>query len=104
MKLPKQVTVGNEEDVSEEAVETTLRRALRFFSTLQAEGGYWPGDYGGILYLLPGMARLISSCLLIYFIYYGAIYVIGLSAIGALHSGLSQEHQREICRYLYNHQ
>ncbi|KAK2980823.1 hypothetical protein RJ640_020475 [Escallonia rubra] len=85
MELPAQVKVGREEDISEEAVETTLRRALRYYSTLQAEDGHWPGDYAGPLFLLPGL-------------------VIGLSVIGALDTGLPENHQREICRYLYNHQ
>ncbi|KAK2985248.1 hypothetical protein RJ640_015956 [Escallonia rubra] len=84
-KLPPQVKVGSSEEVSEEAVETTLRRALRYFSTLQTDDGFWPGDYAGIMFLLPGV-------------------VIALSVIGALDTGLSQEHQRELCRYIYNHQ
>ncbi|KAK2985241.1 hypothetical protein RJ640_015949 [Escallonia rubra] len=84
-KLPPQVKVGSSEDVGEEAVETTLRRALRYFSTLQTDDGFWPGDYAGILFLLPGL-------------------VIALSVTGALDAGLSQEHQRELCRYIYNHQ
>ncbi|KAK3021174.1 hypothetical protein RJ639_045552, partial [Escallonia herrerae] len=84
-KLPPPVKVESSEDVSEEAVETTLRRALRYFSTLQTDDGFWPGEYAGILYLLPGT-------------------VIALSVTGALDAGLSQEHQRELCRYIYNHQ
>ncbi|KAK2992601.1 hypothetical protein RJ640_015957 [Escallonia rubra] len=84
-KLPPQVKVGSSEEVSEEAVETTLRRALRYFSTLQTDDGFRPGDYAGIMFLLPGV-------------------VIALSVIGALDTGLSQEHQRELCRYIYNHQ
>ncbi|KAK3023553.1 hypothetical protein RJ639_044638 [Escallonia herrerae] len=32
------------------------------------------------------------------------LQVIGLSVIGALETGLPENHQREICRYLYNHQ
>ncbi|KAK9931413.1 hypothetical protein M0R45_018689 [Rubus argutus] len=51
----------------------------------QAEDGFWPGDYGGPLFLLPGL-------------------VIGLSVTGALDAILPHEHQKEICRYLYNHQ
>ena len=51
---------GDEEKISEEAVASTLRRALSFFSTLQAEDGHWPSDYGGPLFLLPGLVRLHS--------------------------------------------
>ncbi|KAG2668063.1 hypothetical protein I3760_15G143100 [Carya illinoinensis] len=49
------VKVENEEEITEEAVTTVLRRGLRFYSTLQAEDGFWPGDYGGPLFLLPGL-------------------------------------------------
>ncbi|KAH6807073.1 cycloartenol synthase 1 [Perilla frutescens var. frutescens] len=81
----QQVKVGNGEEVSEERVETTLRRALRFYATLQAEDGHWPGDYGGPLFLLP-------------------ILVISLSVMEALNTILPNEHQKEIRRYIYNHQ
>lgn len=84
-KLPPRVMVVNEEQVTKEAVEMTLRRALRFYSTLQTEDGYWPGDYGGPLFLLPGL-------------------VISLSVMGALDTVLPQEHQNEIRCYIYNHQ
>ncbi|KAK6152116.1 hypothetical protein DH2020_014751 [Rehmannia glutinosa] len=50
-----QVKIESEEEISEEKVVLTLRRALRFYSTLQAEDGHWPGDYGGPLFLLPGL-------------------------------------------------
>ncbi|KAG8661307.1 cycloartenol synthase [Manihot esculenta] len=80
-----QVKVKDTEDVTEEAVTTTLRRALNFYSTIQAHDGHWPGDYGGPMFLMPGL-------------------VITLSVTGALNAVLSEEHKREICRYLYNHQ
>ncbi|KAK8581347.1 hypothetical protein V6N13_144376 [Hibiscus sabdariffa] len=80
-----QVKLKEFEDVEEEAVVTTLRRALNFYSTIQAEDGHWPGDYGGPMFLLPGL-------------------VITLYVTGALNTILSKEHQYEICRYLYNHQ
>ncbi|KAK3015624.1 hypothetical protein RJ639_005470, partial [Escallonia herrerae] len=83
-KLP-QVKVGSEEDITVEAATITLRRALKFYSTIQAEDGFWPGDYAGPLFLIPGL-------------------VIGLSVMGNLNQVLSEEHQREIRRYLYNHQ
>ncbi|TYG71822.1 hypothetical protein ES288_D05G429800v1 [Gossypium darwinii] len=73
------------EDVKEEAVMTTLCSALDFYSTIQTDDGHWPGDYGGTMFLLPGL-------------------VITLYVTGALNTVLSKEHQYEICRYLYNHQ
>ncbi|KAJ7973671.1 Terpene cyclase/mutase family member [Quillaja saponaria] len=77
----------NEQEITthHEAVATTLTRALRFYSTLQTEDGFWPGDYGGPLFLLPGL-------------------VIGLYVTGALNEILPLQHRHEICRYLYNHQ
>lgn len=47
-----------EEEITEEAVVNALRNALRFHSTLQAEDGHWPRDYGGPLFLLPGLVRI----------------------------------------------
>ncbi|KAF8400155.1 hypothetical protein HHK36_013451 [Tetracentron sinense] len=52
IKLVPQMKV---EDITEETVATTLRRAIKFYSTIQAQDGYWPGDYGGPLFLLPGL-------------------------------------------------
>ncbi|KAK4483735.1 hypothetical protein RD792_010937, partial [Penstemon davidsonii] len=80
-----QVKVENEEEISEEKVEITLRRALRFYSTIQGEDGHWPGDYSGPLFLLPGL-------------------VISLSIMNALNNILPEEHRKQIRRYLYNHQ
>ncbi|XP_059634519.1 cycloartenol synthase 2-like [Cornus florida] len=84
-KLPKAKVIRNEEVASEEEVVTTLKKALSFYSTLQAEDGHWPGDYGGPLFLLPGL-------------------IISLSMMGAVNAILPQEHQIEIRRYIYNHQ
>ncbi|XP_034696602.1 cycloartenol synthase 2-like [Vitis riparia] len=80
-----QIKVQDLEEVTEEVVMTTLRRGLNFYSTMQAHDGHWPGDYGGPMFLLPGL-------------------VITLYITGALNVVLSIEHQREMCRYLFNHQ
>ncbi|KAF5184269.1 Terpene cyclase/mutase family member [Thalictrum thalictroides] len=80
-----QVKVKDTEQVTEEYVTTTLRRGLSFYSTIQGHDGHWPGDYGGPLFLMPGL-------------------VITLSITGALNAVLSSEHQHEMRRYLYNHQ
>ncbi|RVW69132.1 Cycloartenol Synthase [Vitis vinifera] len=80
-----QVKVKDTEDVTEDSVTNTLRRAINFHSTLQAHDGHWPGDYGGPMFLLPGL-------------------IITLSITGALNAVLSKEHRQEMCRYLYNHQ
>ncbi|WOH12122.1 hypothetical protein DCAR_0831621 [Daucus carota subsp. sativus] len=82
--LPR-VDVKDIDDISEEKVTATLRRALSFHSTLQAHDGHWPGDYCGPQLFMPGL-------------------VITLSITGRLNVILSEEHKREICRAFYNHQ
>jgi len=49
------IKLDEHEDVTEEAVATTLKRAISRFSTLQAHDGHWPGDYGGPMFLMPGL-------------------------------------------------
>ncbi|GAA0163848.1 cyclase [Lithospermum erythrorhizon] len=80
-----QVKIEDIKDITEDKVATTLRRAINFYSTIQAEDGHWPGDYGGPMFLMPGLVICLSVC-------------------GALNAVLSKEHKLEMCRYLYNHQ
>ncbi|KAF9616602.1 hypothetical protein IFM89_030771 [Coptis chinensis] len=54
INLP-QVKVNDTEEVTDEAVTTTLRRALSYYSTIQGHDGHWPGDYGGPMFLMPGL-------------------------------------------------
>ncbi|KAG6430222.1 hypothetical protein SASPL_108284 [Salvia splendens] len=72
-------------EVSEERVVVALPGALRFYATLQAEDGHWPGDYAGPLFLLPFL-------------------IISLFVMGSLNTILPAEHRKEIRRYIYNHQ
>ncbi|KAJ0089711.1 hypothetical protein Patl1_14041 [Pistacia atlantica] len=57
MVLPDLMKIKSEEEITEEVVRNTLRRSLRFYSTLQTEDGFWPGDYGGPLFLLPALNK-----------------------------------------------
>ncbi|KAA8535876.1 hypothetical protein F0562_030879 [Nyssa sinensis] len=83
--IPEAVKVKATEDVTEAALTTTLRRAISFYSTIQAHDGHWPAESAGPLFFLPPL-------------------VIALYVTGALNAILSPEHQKEIIRYIYNHQ
>ncbi|KAJ6922255.1 cycloartenol synthase [Populus alba x Populus x berolinensis] len=52
-----QVKLKESEKVTEEAVTTTLKRGLDYYSSIQAHDGHWPGDYGGPMFLMPGLNR-----------------------------------------------
>lgn len=83
--IPAAVKVKETEDATKEAVTTTLRRAISFYSTIQAHDGHWPAESAGPLFFLPPL-------------------VIALYIIGAVNAVLSLQHQKEIIRYIYNHQ
>ncbi|XLR53923.1 hypothetical protein S83_004595, partial [Arachis hypogaea] len=46
------VEVGDEENVTAGVMITTMRRALTFYSSIQAHDGHWAGDFGGPLFLV----------------------------------------------------
>ncbi|OMO87702.1 Prenyltransferase/squalene oxidase [Corchorus olitorius] len=50
-----QVKVDEADSITEGMVSSTLRRAINFHSSLQAHDGHWPGDYGGPMFLMPGL-------------------------------------------------
>ncbi|THG17529.1 hypothetical protein TEA_011441 [Camellia sinensis var. sinensis] len=79
------VKVGEDEDVTYEAANITLKRALRFFSALQTKDGHWAAEIAGPLFFLPPLVM----CLYI---------------TGHLDETFSPEHKKEILRYIYNHQ
>ena len=62
--MPPQVKVKDTEEVTHEMVTDTLVRSLNFYSTIQAHDGHWPGDYGGPMFLLPGLVRYLHLRLL----------------------------------------
>jgi len=59
--MPAATKIEYGDEVTEETLQESLRRALGWMSALQAEDGHWPGDYSGIMYLLPFWVR-INSC------------------------------------------
>lgn len=54
MVLP-QVKVEELEEITEGMVTNKLQSAINFHSSLQAHDGHWPGDYGGPMFLMPGL-------------------------------------------------
>ncbi len=68
--------------VTPSSVTDALRRALKFYGSIQMDDGHWPGDYGGPMFLMPG---LIIAC-----------YV--------TNTPLPEPHRLEMVRYLRNHQ
>ena len=58
---------------------------MYFYETLQQDDGHWPGDYGGPMFLMPGL-------------------IITLYVTGCLDTVLSIHHKHEMTRYLHNHQ
>ncbi|KAL0398000.1 UNVERIFIED_CONTAM: Beta-amyrin synthase 1 [Sesamum calycinum] len=80
-----QVKVGDEEDITYETATTTLRRAVHFFSALQASDGHWPAENAGPLFFLPPLVMIL--------------YI-----TGHLNTVFPAEHRKEILRYIYCHQ
>ncbi|KAI7837939.1 hypothetical protein COHA_008245 [Chlorella ohadii] len=77
--------MGSSGAVPAGTVEGALRNGISFYEGLQADDGHWPGDYGGPMFLMPGMVIALYTC-------------------GVLDSTLSKEHRAEMVRYLRNHQ
>ncbi|KAL2327285.1 hypothetical protein Fmac_020712 [Flemingia macrophylla] len=83
--IPAAVKVKDIENVTIEALITTIRRAISFFSSIQAQDGHWPAEFAGPLFFLQP-------------------FVIALYITGSLDDVFGAEHKKEILRYLYNHQ
>ena len=66
-------------------LEKSLLSAIGFYQQLQQDDGHWPGDYGGPMFLMPGM-------------------IIACHVTGCMQQALSPEHIKEMLRYLRNHQ
>ncbi|KAK9866458.1 hypothetical protein WJX84_004983 [Apatococcus fuscideae] len=67
------------------SLSDAIQSGMAYFSALQQPDGHWAGDYGGPMFLMPG---LIITC-----------YI-----TGSLKAVLTSHHQQEMIRYLENHQ
>ena len=61
--------------------DAAMRNAMSFYETLQDDDGHWPGDYGGPMFLMPGM-------------------LIALYCTGTMDEVLSGQHKEEMKRYV----
>ena len=59
LEIPEAIKVEERQQTTEEAVETTLKRAVGYFSTIQAHDGHWPAESAGPLFLLPALVSLL---------------------------------------------
>ncbi|KAJ4725479.1 Terpene cyclase/mutase family member [Melia azedarach] len=80
-----QVKVKGGEEITYETATTTLRRAVHFFSALQASDGHWPAENAGPLFFLPPLVM--------------CMYI-----TGHLDTVFPAEYRKEILRYIYCHQ
>ncbi|XP_019261522.1 PREDICTED: beta-amyrin synthase-like [Nicotiana attenuata] len=83
-KIPA-VKVEEGEEITDEVATTSLRRAVHFFSALQASDGHWPAENAGPLFFLPPLVM--------------CMYI-----TGHLNTVFPAEHRTEILRYIYCHQ
>lgn len=74
--------IPQSENPEAQKVTDALIKGMNYFSCLQSEDGHWPGDYGGPLFLLPGL--LIAS------------YISG--------TPFPKAHREMMKIYLFNHQ
>eukprot|EP00879_Flechtneria_rotunda_P014928 GHRR01015598.1.p1 GENE.GHRR01015598.1~~GHRR01015598.1.p1 ORF type:complete len:610 (+),score=118.28 GHRR01015598.1:42-1871(+) len=66
-------------------VEEHLKGAISFYECLQQDDGHFPGDYGGPMFLMPGLVIALYTC-------------------EVLEQVLEPEARKEMVRYLHNHQ
>ena len=70
---------------SEATVDDTIRAGISYYQSIQSDSGLWPGDYGGPMFLMPGL-------------------LIALYISKSVDTVLGPEHRMEMLRYLRNHQ
>ncbi|KAJ9175149.1 hypothetical protein P3X46_013730 [Hevea brasiliensis] len=83
-KIPE-VKIEEGEEITYDKATSAIRRAVHFWSALQASDGHWPAENAGPLFFLPPLVM----CLYI---------------TGHLDTVFSAERRKEILRYIYYHQ
>ncbi|XP_022155639.1 beta-amyrin synthase [Momordica charantia] len=79
------VKIEEGEEITQEKARRALRRAVHFYSALQATDGHWPAENAGPLFFLPPLVM--------------CVYI-----TGHLDQVFPKEHRKEILRYIYYHQ
>ncbi|WCJ27412.1 Lupeol synthase [Euphorbia peplus] len=79
------VRLEENEEITDQKIDTALRKAVRYSCATQASDGHWPSEFSGELFLTPPL-------------------IICLYITKMLHTVLSDEHRKEMLRYIYNHQ
>lgn len=87
IKVPTEPLLLNEDSSSIpiKRIDEHLKAAIKYFECLQTDEGFWAGDYGGPLFLLPGL-------------------IIALYVMDKLGHVIGEEARKEIIRYARNHQ
>ncbi|WVY93593.1 hypothetical protein V8G54_032681 [Vigna mungo] len=81
----RKVKIEDDEEITWEKATQSIKRASHYLSALQTSDGHWPAQLGGSNFFIP-------------------IMIISIYSTGHLDSVISEEHRKEILRYLYNHQ
>ena len=71
--------------VRRDVLDQAMRAGIDFYQGLQDDDGHWASDYGGPMFLMPGL-------------------IIALYVMGQLDEALPEHKQAEMRRYLRNHQ
>ncbi|CAD5333218.1 unnamed protein product [Arabidopsis thaliana] len=83
-KIPR-VRIEDAKKITFEDAKNTLRRGIHYMAALQSDDGHWPAENAGC-------------------IFFNAPFVICLYITGHLDKFFSEEHRKEMLRYMYNHQ
>ncbi|KAL0012018.1 hypothetical protein SO802_007126 [Lithocarpus litseifolius] len=83
--IPPIKNIEDGEEITDEKATNALRRAVHFFAALQSSDGHWPAENAGPMFFIPPI-------------------VICFYITGHLNTMFPAEYQKEILRYIYNHQ